>query len=231
MSDDVIEIEPIAHIRTDFPSKFGIPRQSCVVPTLKGKIVFCPKYRNADSLRGLDGFSHLWLIWQFSANRHGGWQPMVRPPRLGGNRHVGVFASRSPFRPNNLGLSAVRIESIVTDSHLGPIINVLGADLMDGTPIFDIKPYVAYADSIPDAQSGFVDKVEFRKIEAVIPDGLMPSFSDEQMATLRQILENDPRPSYQNDINKTYGMPFAGFDIRFKVDNGVLTVVEANKLR
>lgn len=221
-----MEIEPIAHIHTDFSSKFGIPRQSGVVPLLKGRIVFCPKYRNADALRGMDGFSHLWLIWHFSANSKDEWQPMVRPPRLGGNTHVGVFASRSPFRPNRLGLSAVKIESIETDTPQGPVINVLGADLMDGTPIFDIKPYVAYADSMPDARSGFVDDVEFRKVKVCFPKELAIVFNDEQLQALVQVLENDPRPSYQTDAEKVYGMPFAGFDVRFKVKDGVLTVVE-----
>lgn len=227
-----MEIEPIAHIHTDFSSKFGIPRQSGVVPLLKGTIVFCPKYRNADALRGMEGFSHLWLIWHFSANRNSNdeWQPMVRPPRLGGNTHVGVFASRSPFRPNGLGLSAVKIERIDADTPQGPVISVLGADLMDGTPIFDIKPYVAYADSMPDARSGFVDDVEFRKVTVCFPKELAIVFNDEQLQALVQVLENDPRPSYQTDAEKVYGMPFAGFDVRFKVKDGVLTVVNVVKL-
>lgn len=221
-----LEIEPIAHIHTDFSSKFGIPRQSGVVPTLRGRIVFCPKYRNADTLRGLEGFSHLWLIWQFSANRQSGWQPMVRPPRLGGNRQVGVFASRSPFRPNGLGLSAVEIEHIEAETPQGPVIHVLGADLMDGTPIFDIKPYVAYADSIPQARSGFVDEVEFSHLNVVMPDNLRQKLSPEQVETLIQVLENDPRPPVQTGSDKTFGMPFAGFDVRFRVDGSVLTVVD-----
>ena len=225
-----LEIEPIAHILTDFPSKFGIPRQSGVVPTLRGRIVFCPKYRNADTLRGLEGFSHLWLIWQFSANRQSGWQPMVRPPRLGGNRQVGVFASRSPFRPNGLGLSAVEIERIEVETPQGPVIHVLGADLMDGTPIFDIKPYVTYADSIPQARSGFVDEVEFSHLNVVLPDNLCQKLSPEQAETLIQVLENDPRPPVQAGADKTFGMPFAGFDVRFRVEGSVLTVVDLVKL-
>ena len=223
-----IEIEPVAHICTDFPGKFGIPRQSGVVPTLRGQIVFCPKFRNPDALRGIEGFTHLWLIWQFSANT--GWQPMVRPPRLGGNRQVGVFASRSPFRPNGLGLSAVKVEKVEWDTPQGPVIHVLGADLMDGTPIFDIKPYVTYADSIPQAQSGFVDEVEFSRLTVVFPEQLHQKFSPEQADTLTQVLENDPRPPVQADTDKIFGMPFAGHDVRFRVEGSVLTVVDIVKL-
>ena len=221
-----LEIEPVAHIYTDFPSKFGIPRQSGVVPTLRGQIVFCPKYRNADALRGLEGFSHLWLIWQFSANRQSGWQPMVRPPRLGGNRQVGVFASRSPFRPNGLGLSAVEIERIELETPQGPVIHVLGADLMDGTPIIDIKPYITYADSIPDARSGFVDEVEFSHLDVVLPDQFRSAIGDEMADTLIGVLQNDPRPPVQATTDKTFGMPFAGYDVKFKVDGSTLTVVD-----
>ena len=225
-----LEIEPIAHIHTDFPSKFGIPRQSGVVPTLRGRIVFCPKYRNADALRELEGFSHLWLIWQFSANRQSGWQPMVRPPRLGGNHQVGVFASRSPFRPNGLGLSAVEIERIESETPQGPVIHVLGADLMDGTPIFDIKPYVAYADSISQARSGFVDDVEFRQLDVILPDSFRQKLGDELADTLIGVLQNDPRPPVQTGADKTFGMPFAGYDVRFRVDGTTLTVIDLVKL-
>ena len=227
---DKIEIEPVAHICTDFPGKFGIPRQSGVVSTLRGRIVFCPKFRNPDALRGIEGFSHLWLIWQFSANQSAGWQPMVRPPRLGGNRQVGVFASRSPFRPNGLGLSAVEVEKVEWDTPQGPVIHVLGADLMDGTPIFDIKPYVTYADSIPQAQSGFVDEVVFNRLTVVFPEQLRLKFSPEQADTLTQVLENDPRPPVQADADKIFGMPFAGHDVRFRVEGSVLTVVDIVKL-
>ena len=225
-----IEIEPVAHICTDFPGKFGIPRQSGVVPTLRGRIVFCPKFRNPDALRGIEGFSHLWLIWQFSANKSAAWQPMVRPPRLGGNRQVGVFASRSPFRPNRLGLSAVKVEKVEWETPQGPVIHVLGADLMDGTPIFDIKPYVTYADSIPQAQSGFVDEVEFNLLTVVFPEQLRQKFSPEQADTLTQVLENDPRPPVQADSDKIFGMPFAEHDVRFRVEGSVLTVVDIVKL-
>lgn len=225
-----MEINAIAHIHTDFSSKFGIPRQSGVVPSLKGHLVFCPKYRNADSLRGLDGFSHIWLIWQFSANGNQNWHSMVRPPRLGGNKQVGVFASRSPFRPNGLGLSAVKIEKIEFETPQGPIIHVLGADIMDGTPILDIKPYIAYADCIPNALSGFADSVEFKKLSVVFPQHLQAMFSKELANTLIYVLENDPRPPYQKTADKIYGMPFAGFDIRFNVTDNILTIVEVKPL-
>lgn len=221
-----MQIEPIAHFRSPFPSKFGIPKQSGVVPTLPGEIVFVPKYRSRDSLRGLDAFDYVWLLWEFSANRHAASSPVVRPPVLGGNERVGVFATRSPFRPNALGLSSVRLEGVVAESHDGPLLRVLGADLMDGTPIYDIKPYVAYADSHPGARCGFVDKVgASRLLDVVIPPGLMPLFSPELWISLRGALELDPRPRYHNDPSKVYGMPFAGKDVRFRVDGGTLTVV------
>lgn len=221
-----MQIEPIAHFRSPFPSKFGIPKQSGLVPTLPGEIVFVPKYRSRDSLRGLDAFDYVWLLWEFSANRHAASSPVVRPPVLGGNERVGVFATRSPFRPNALGLSSVRLEGVVADSHDGPLLRVLGADLMDGTPIYDIKPYVAYADCHPGARCGFVDKVgASRLLDVVIPPGLMPLFSPELWISLRGALELDPRPRYHNDPSKVYGMPFAGKDVRFRVDGGTLTVV------
>lgn len=224
------EIEPVAHIKTDFPTKFGIPRQSGVVASLRGTIVFCPKYRNADALRSIEGFSHLWLIWHFSANKQNGWQPMVRPPRLGGNRQVGVFASRSPFRPNGLGLSAVEIERIELDTPQGPVIHVLGADLMDGTPIFDIKPYVPYADSIANASPGFVGEVEFSILDVVLPDQFRKTLGSPLADTLAEVLRNDPRPPVQAASDKTFGMPFAGYDVRFRVDGRKLTVVDLVKL-
>lgn len=214
-----MEISQIAHIRTDFPEKFGIPRQSGLASCLHGCIVFEPEYRNLDALRGLDGFSHLWLIWGFSANREGrGWQPTVRPPRLGGNQHMGVFATRSPFRPNPLGLSCVEIDSIVTETPDGPVINVRGADLMDGTPIYDVKPYIKYADSRPDAVCGYVDSLDSKRLKVVIPDSVKelagnPEFLD----SLAEVLSLDPRPSYHDDPDREYGMSFAGRNIRFKV--------------
>lgn len=220
-----MELQPIAHFRSPFTSKFGIPKQSGLVEELRGEIVFEPAFRNADYLRGIEEFDYLWLIWEFSANPHKAVSPVVRPPVLGGNERVGVFATRSPFRPNPLGLSSVKIESVEWESVRGPIIHVLGADLMDGTPIFDIKPYIVYADSHADARSGFVDKRQWPKLQVVLPDELREVFSEEQLKALRHTLELDPRPHYQNDPQKVYGMPFEGRDIHFSVSDGVLTVL------
>ena len=225
-----VEIEPIAHIRTDFPSKFGIPRQSGVVESLRGRIVFEPSYRNVDYIRGIEKYTHLWLIWLFSANKHQPNSPLVRPPRLGGNTHVGVFATRSPYRPNPIGLSAVRIEKIDYDTPEGPVISVRGADLMDGTPIIDIKPYITYADSIPNARSGFVDEVEFSHLDVVLPDQFRSAIGDEMADTLIGVLQNDPRPPVQATTDKTFGMPFAGYDVKFKVDGQTLTVIDLAQL-
>jgi putative methyltransferase, YaeB/AF_0241 family len=217
-------MEVIARIHNDFPTKFGLPRQSGLAPSLRSKIVFEPAFRIPEALRGLDGFSHIWLIWGFSESE--GWSPTVRPPRLGGNVRMGVFATRSPFRPNPIGLSSVRLEGIETDGENGLVLIVTGADLMDGTPIFDIKPYVTYADSIPQAKSGFVDEVEFGRLRVVFPEELRRNFSPEQADTLTQVLENDPRPRVQADADKVFGMPFAGHDVRFRVEGTVLTVVD-----
>ena len=222
-----MDLQPIAHFRSPFTSKFGIPKQSGLVEELRGEIVFEPAFRNADYLRGIEEFDYLWLIWEFSANPHKAVSPVVRPPVLGGNERVGVFATRSPFRPNPLGLSSVKIESVEWESARGPIIHVLGADLMDGTPIFDIKPYIVYADSHADARSGFVDKRQWPKLQVVLPDELNELFSDEQLKALRHTLELDPRPHYQNDPQKVYGMPFEGRDIHFRVNDGVLTVLSS----
>ena len=217
-------INPIAYFRSPFTSKFGIPKQSGLVADLKGQIVFEPAYRNPDFVRGLEAFDYVWLIWGFSANRHEAASPVVRPPVLGGNEKMGVFATRSPFRPNALGLSSVRLESIAIDPKLGPVVRVLGADLMDGTPIFDIKPYISYADSHTDARCGFVDERKWPKLEVVFPDSIEKFFSKEEIDVLRQTLALDPRPHYQNDPQKVYGMPFAGRDVHFRVDGGVLVV-------
>ena len=225
-----VEIEPIAHIRTDFPSKFGIPRQSGVVESLRGRIVFEPSFRNVDYIRGIEKYTNLWLIWLFSANKHQPNSPLVRPPRLGGNTHVGVFATRSPYRPNPIGLSAVRIEKIDYDTPEGPVISVRGADLMDGTPIIDIKPYITYADSIPNARSGFVDEVEFSHLDVVLPDQFRSAIGDEMADTLIGVLQNDPRPPVQATTDKTFGMPFAGYDVKFKVDGQTLTVIDLAQL-
>lgn len=220
-----MNIHPIAYFHSPFSSKFGIPKQSGLVEELEGRIVFAPEYRNADYIRGLQGFDYIWLIWEFSDNRHPSKSPVVRPPVLGGNERVGVFATRSPFRPNALGLSSVRIQQIELDSASGPVIHVLGADLMDGTPIYDIKPYIVYADCHPDARSGFVDSRSWPKLEVVIPEEIVKNYQPERLSVLRKILELDPRPHYQNDPHRIYGMPFDGTDVRFYVENGVLTVI------
>lgn len=223
-----MEIKPIAFIRTEFPEKFGVPRQSGLARNLKGRIVFEPEYRNPDALRGLEGFSHIWLIWEFSANRStGAWQPTVRPPRLGGNMHMGVFATRSPFRPNPLGLSCVKIASIENSAADGPVINVLGADLMDGTPIYDIKPYIKYADSHPEAVCGYVDTLPERSVKVVVPDEIRLEFEDEPFyKSLLDTLSLDPRPSYHDDPSRIYGMSYASHNVKFTVAQGVLTVKE-----
>ena len=220
-----MNIHPIAYFHSPFSSKFGIPKQSGLVEELEGRIVFAPEYRNTDYIRGLQGFDYIWLIWEFSDNRHPSKSPVVRPPVLGGNERVGVFATRSPFRPNALGLSSVRIQRIELDSTSGPVIHVLGADLMDGTPIYDIKPYIVYADCHPDARSGFVDSRSWPKLEVVIPEEIAKNYQPERLSVLRKILELDPRPHYQNDPQRIYGMPSDGTDVRFFVENGVLTVI------
>lgn len=221
-----MQIEPIAYFRSPFATKFGVPKQSGLVENLMGTIEFVPQHRNVDALRGMEEFDYLWLIWEFSANRHAATSPVVRPPLLGGNRKVGVFASRSPFRPNRLGLSSVRISEIELDATRGPLIHVLGADLMDGTPIYDIKPYVVYADSHPEARSGFVDKNAIRWLEVVVPDSVAARYSSDELDALRKVLSLDPRPHYQDNPDKVYGMMYAGKDVKFRVEGDVLTVVE-----
>ena len=223
-------INPIAYIRTEFSEKFGIPRQSGLAAALRGTIVFEPEYRNADALRGLEGFSHIWLIWEFSANQSKGeWQPTVRPPRLGGNERLGVFATRSPFRPNPLGLSCLEIDSIELDTPDGPVIHVKGADLMDGTPIYDIKPYIKYADARPPAACGYVDNLNERSLKVVLPSEIAAKVADKAvLESLVQTLSLDPRPSYHDDPEREYGMAFAGMNVRFKVSSSVLTVVDIN---
>ena len=224
-----MEIKVIAHFRSPFKSKFGIPKQAGLVADLEGEIVFEPEYRNADALRGIEGFDFLWLIWEFSANKHAAKSPVVRPPVLGGNEKVGVFATRSPFRPNNIGLSSVRLSSVEWESSRGPVIHVKGADLMDGTPIYDIKPYVVYADCHPDARSGFVDERKWDKLRVEIPDTvktylLSQGLTDAKLAVLAEVLAQDPRPHYQKNPDKVYGMPYEGLDVHFRVKEGVLTV-------
>ena len=222
-----MEIKPIARIKTEFPEKFGVPRQSGLAKDLRGKIVFEPQYRNPDALRGLEGFSHIWLIWEFSANRTTReWQPTVRPPRLGGNDRMGVFATRSPYRPNQLGLSCVEIEAIDFKSADAPLIYVRGADLMDGTPIYDIKPYIKYADARPHAACGYVDNLEERTLKVVIPHEISSKVQNKSvLEALVQTLSLDPRPSYHDDPDREYGLSFAGMNIRFKVYLTVLTVI------
>ena len=224
-------LEPIAFFKSPFASKFGIPRQSGVVPELRGEIHFTEKYRRSEAVRGLEGFDYLWLIWEFSGSRRDpgeAWQPTVRPPRLGGNARLGVFATRSPFRPNPLGLSSVRIGRIDYDCADAPVIHVLGADLMDGTPIYDIKPYIPYADSHPDAAGGFTDSEDWTPLKVLIPDTIRTDLGirlgEEGLEVLEGVLSQDPRPRYQDDPGRIYGMPFCGMDIHFKVEAGSLTV-------
>lgn len=224
-----MDIHAIAFFHSPLKSKFGIPRQSGLVSELSGYIVFEPEYRRMEAVRGLDAFDYLWLIWEFSENSEAKKSLTVRPPRLGGNKRLGVFATRSPFRPNNLGLSCVMIDHIAEDPQLGPVIHVKGADLMDGTPIYDIKPYVTYADSHPEARSGFVDHSEWQELQVDIPETIGLHFSPEQLLSLKKILALDPRPHYQDDPDRVYGMPFAEYDIRFKVDGLLLSVVDCVK--
>lgn len=224
-----MNIEPIAYFHSPFHSKFGIPKQSGLVEELEGSIVFCPEYRNADALRGLDEFDYLWLIWGFSANKHAATSLVVRPPLLGGNEKMGVFATRSPFRPNALGLSSVRISRIETDTTRGPVITVVGADLMDGTPIYDIKPYIPYADSHPEAKGGFTDTHAICRLTVVIPDCFHHLFNQSQLQALYKVLELDPRPHYHKSGQKEYGMPYMDYDVHFMVNDGVLTVTDVVK--
>ena len=219
----------IARIHTDFPTKFGIPRQSGLVEALKAEIVFEPEYRNPDALRGIEDFSHLWLLWEFSETVRDDWSPTVRPPRLGGNQRVGVFATRSPFRPNAVGLSCVKLEHIELHTDRGPVLHVSGADLMDGTPIYDIKPYIRYADSRPDAVCGYADQVPQMTLEVVMSEDIKKELGDKADAAI-EILAYDPRPSYQNDPERVYGLSFAGYDIKFIVEGNTLTIKELVKI-
>jgi tRNA-Thr(GGU) m(6)t(6)A37 methyltransferase TsaA len=220
-----MEITPIATFHSPFKEKFGIPRQSGLVETLSGRITFLPQFQNPDYIRGIDEFDYIWLIWEFSANKHEATSPTVRPPRLGGNIRIGVFATRSPYRHNALGLSAVKLEKVELDSPQGPAIHVSGADLMDGTPIYDIKPYIAYADAHPDARGGFVDNNDWQSLEVEIPQQVEQQFSPQQIQALRQALALDPRPHYHDDPDKVYGMRFGNHDIHFTVDGNKLKVI------
>lgn len=223
------EMKIIARIKSEFPEKFGIPRQSGLVSSLKAQIVFEEEYRNLDAVRGLDEFSHLWIIWQFSKAVRDTWSPTVRPPRLGGNKRIGVFATRSPFRPNAIGLSSVKIEKIDLDGENAPVIHVSGADLMDGTPIFDIKPYLAYTDAHPDAVGGFTENVADRRLKVEFDGELINSVPDEIKTALCDLLAEDPRPSYQNDSKRVYGLSFSGYEIGFTVDKKTLKVIKLEK--
>jgi len=225
-----VEMQIIARMRSDFPSKFGIPRQSGLVSQLRSTIVFEPEFRNPDALRGIEAFSHLWLLWQFSQAVRSSWSPTVRPPRLGGNTRMGVFATRSPFRPNHMGLSCVTLLGVEHTQQLGTVLHVGGADLMDGTPIFDIKPYIPYSDSHPDAIGGFADTAGSFLLQVDFPPELLSMLPEDKRAAAIGVLSHDPRPSYQKDPGRLYGLPFAGFDIRFTVTDSVLTVRQVQKL-
>ena len=225
MSED-IPLRIIAHIHSDFPTKFGIPRQSGLIHELKAAVVFEPEYRNPNALRGLEGYTHIWLIWQFSQAVRDGWSPTVRPPRLGGNTRMGVFATRSPFRPNPIGLSCVALEGIQRHPECGPVLLVRGADLMDGTPIYDIKPYLPYADCHPEAAGGFASQPKEPFLQVNVPSGLLERIPPDRRGALFAVLAQDPRPAYHNAPSRVYGMEYAGFEIRFTVSGHTLTVCE-----
>ena len=225
-----VNIQVIARMKSDFATKFGIPRQSGLVEELRSTIVFEPEFRNPDNLRGIEDFSHLWLIWQFSEAVRTEWSPTVRPPRLGGNTRMGVFATRSPFRPNSLGLSSVKLLGVEQTKEFGTVLHVGGADLMDGTPIFDIKPYIPYGDCHPEATGGFTDTAGDFLLEVDFPAGLLSQLPEEKRAAAIAVLSHDPRPSYQRKPDRVYGLTFAGFDIRFTVNGEKLTVCDVSKL-
>ena len=223
-------LKVIARMRSDFPSKFGIPRQSGLVEALRSTIVFEPEFRDPSALTGIQDFTHLWIIWQFSEAVREEWSPTVRPPRLGGNTRIGVFATRSPFRPNALGLSCVKLIGIEKTEHLGTVLHVSGADLMDGTPIYDIKPYIPYSDAHPDAGGGFTDTAGDFLLDVDFPDQLLAYLPEDKRQAAIGVLSHDPRPSYQRKADRIYGLSFAGFDIRFSVEDNTLHVKEVTKL-
>ncbi len=226
MGEEIRHIEPIAHIRADLPTKFGLPRQSGLVPALRARVVFEPKYRDPSAFRGLEGFSHIWLIWGFSANGRDSFAATVKPPRLGGNKRMGVFATRSPYRPNALGLSCVELTELTFDQRLGPVLTVAGADLMDGTPIYDVKPYLPYTDSRPRAVGGFAERVLDYALEVDFPPELLERVPADKRDALLGLLEQDPRPAYIDDPDRRYGFNYLDFDVRFTVAGGRLTVME-----
>ncbi|MDD6033117.1 MAG: tRNA (N6-threonylcarbamoyladenosine(37)-N6)-methyltransferase TrmO [Oscillospiraceae bacterium] len=223
---ETVPMRIIAHIRSDFPEKFGIPRQSGLVDALKATVVFEPEYRNPDAFRGLEGYSHIWLVWQFSKAVREDWSPTVRPPRLGGNTRMGVFATRSPFRPNAIGLSSVRLEKVEIHPELGPVLHVSGADLMDGTPIFDVKPYLPYTDAHPEAIGGFAFQQKWDVLQVDFPEALLQRVPESRREGLIAVLAQDPRPAYQTDPDRVYGMAFGGVEVRFSVRDDLLTVRE-----
>ena len=225
MSVELFPVKIIGHIRTDFASKFGVPRQSGIVEALEARIEFEKEFARPDAFRGLEGFSHLWIIWQFSEAVRSNWSATVRPPRLGGNKRVGVFATRSPFRPNAIGLSSVRIKKIEMETPKGPVIYVSGADLMDGTPILDIKPYLAYVDSHPDALDGFAGQVVYQKVQVIFSKELLEMVPEGKREALLGVLAENPAPHYQNEPERVYGFGFAGKEIKFRIQDGKLTVV------
>ena len=220
----------IAHIHTDFPDKFGIPRQSGLVQGLTGRIVFEPEFSNPEAVRDLDKFSYIWLLWKFSESKKEHWSATVKPPRLGGKKRVGVFASRSPFRPNDIGLSSVRLERIEMDEELGPVLHVSGIDLMDGTPIYDIKPYIPLSDCHPDAAEGYTQETKVHKLQVHFPEELLWIYPEEKRGAIIGVLEQDPRPTYFQDPERIYGVSFAGYDVKFRVDEDVLMVCDVVKL-
>lgn len=224
------QLKIIAHIRTDFPQKFGIPRQSGLVKELKGRIVFEPEFRNPDSLRGIEDYDYLWLLWKFEGVEREKWSPTVRPPRLGGETHMGVFATRSPFRPNPIGLSSVKLESVEQTAE-GLVLVVSGVDLRDNTPIYDIKPYLPYVDAHPEARGGFAERTADYELAVSFPMDLLEQIPKEKQAAIIEVLKQDPRPAYHEDESRKYGVAFAGFDVRFVVKQGVLTVIEVEKIK
>lgn len=226
---ETLEIKRIGWIETEFSEKFGIPRQSGLVEELRGRVVFAPEYRVREAFRGLEGFSHLWLLWEFSESRRESWSPTVRPPRLGGNKRMGVFATRSPFRPNPIGLSCVKLERVELDSPDGPVLHVQGADLLNGTPILDVKPYLPYADSRPQAVGGFAGARPEHRLEVRIPHECSEKIPPELRTALENVLAEDPRPSYQDDPQRVYGMAFAGLDVKFTVAGNILTVTSVER--
>lgn len=225
-----VSIHVIARMHSDFASKFGIPRQSGLVEELRSTIVFEPEYRIPDALRGIEDFSHIWIVWQFSEAVRQEWSPTVRPPRLGGNKRMGVFATRSPFRPNNLGLSCVKLLAVERTEMFGTVLHVGGADLMDGTPIFDIKPYIPYSDCHTDATGGFTSDAGEYLLQVDFPENLLDKLPEEKRAAALGVLKHDPRPSYQRSAERVYGLTFAGFDIRFTVNQDILHVLAVDSL-